>query len=242
MGSFWTALKLLTLFPWPRTVTPTPEEIGSSASFFPLVGFSLGLILAFLNRILEPYLESEILGVVLVTLLILMTRALPLAGLGDTFDRLGAKTGGQGGFKGIEESGIGIFGLLAILVVVALKFRSIEVMGEARNLGLLLAPLLGRWAMVVLAYGSESVREEMGRIMVGHVRGWHLFLATLLTLILVIIFASRLGLWIALWISLFTLLSRNYLHRRLGGVTGGALGAIGEMSEAFALVLFASLQ
>ena len=82
MRSFWTALKFLTAFPWPRKLSPTAQEIGRSTPFFPLVGFGLGLILALLNRILEPYLESEILGVVLVVVLILATRAQELEAQG----------------------------------------------------------------------------------------------------------------------------------------------------------------
>lgn len=241
MGSFWTALKLLTIFPWPKADTGSVEKIGRSAPFFPVVGFCLGLILVLLNKLLEPYLASEILSVVLVTSLILMTRALHLDGLGDTFDGLGAKGGREDAFKAIGDSRIGIFGLLAVLVVIVLKFRAIEVMGEARNQGLLLAPVLGRWAMVVLAYGSESAHEGLGQIMVEHVRGRHLFIATAMTLTFVVVLTGRLGLWIALWISVFTLLSRNFLHRRLGGVTGDTFGAVGEMAETFALVFFASV-
>ena len=75
MRFFWTAFKFLTAVSWPKCVAMTPQEIGQSTPFFPLVGFFLGLILVLFNRILEPYLESEILGVVLVALLMLVTRA-----------------------------------------------------------------------------------------------------------------------------------------------------------------------
>jgi len=64
---------------------------------------------------------------------------------------------------------------------------------------------------------------------------------TLFTLILVVIFADRLGLWIALWISLFALLARSYLRRRLGGIGWDNLGAVEEISETITLVLFATL-
>jgi adenosylcobinamide-GDP ribazoletransferase len=176
---------------------------------------------------------------VLVTALILMTRAQHLDGLRETFDGLGHKGSRH---KATGDSHLEIFGLLAVLVVIAFKFRTIEVIGEMRSQGLLLAPVLARWAMVVLAYGSESLHEGMGRTMVDHVRGWHLLVATVLTLALVVLFTGRLGLWIALWVSLFTLLSRKYLHHRLGRVTWDTFGAVGETSEALALVLFASLE
>ena len=208
--------------------------------FFPLVGFCLGLILVLLDWALDPYLASEILSVVIVALLVLMTGAQQLEGLGRIFEKL-CRRNLQDVVMSERYNRIGIISLLAVLVVIALKFRSIEVMGEVRSQGLLLAPLLARWAMVVLAYGSKSADEETGRIMPAHVRGGHLFLATIFSLSLVILFARRSGLWVALWVSLFALISRFYLHRRIGGVSGDSFGAMAEISETFALVLFASL-
>ena len=237
MRSLWTAFKFLAAFPWPRRVTTTPQEIGQSTPFFPLVGFFLGLILVLFNRILEPYMESEILGVVLVVLLMLLTRARHLEGLGETFDAIGSRAGRDP----TKSSSIGIFGFLAVMVVIMLKFRAIEVMGEVRGQGLLLAPVLSRWSMVISAYGSRPNQEGTGRIMVKQVRGRHLLWATALTLVLVILIAGSLGLWIALWVSLLALIAGLYFYRRFGGVSGDNFGAIAEIGEALAMVLFASL-
>lgn len=237
MRCFWTAVKFLTAFPWPKSFTLAPQEIGQATPFFPLVGFLLGLILVLLNWLLEPYLESEILGVVLVAFLILLTRAGHLEGLGKSFERV---TSGASEEKTIGDR-VGIFGLLAILMVVMLKFRAIEVMGEMRSQGLLLAPTLSRWSMVILAYSSRPIQEGMGRSIVNQVSGRHLAWATIFALFLALLFASRLGLWIALWVSLLTLVSGLFLRRRSGGISGDDGGAIGEICEAFVLVLFASL-
>ncbi len=241
MSIFLTALKFLTVFPWPRQMPTTPAEIGRSAPFFPLVGLCLGLVLTLLNQLLAPHLPGKILSVFLVTLMILMTRALHLDGLGDTFDGLGAKGGRDKILQVMGDSRIGTFGLLAVVVVILFKVGSLEVLGEKRNQALLLAPVLGRWAMVGLACGSLSAREGMGRIMVEHVKGRHLLLATGLTLVVVLPLAGVTGLGIALGVSLFTWMSRSYLHSRLGGVTGDTFGAVGEISETFSMVIFASI-
>jgi adenosylcobinamide-GDP ribazoletransferase len=230
MTSFLTALRVLTVFRWPTASPTEAEEIGKSVLFFPLIGFCLGGILILVNWLLDPYLASEIVSVLLVALLILLTRALPLEALKTCFDEF-ETTGGTAK----------ISGLLAILVVVALKFRAIEVMGDARTEGLLLAPMLGRWAMVILGYGSESAGKRLGQGIVEQVRGTHLLLATAFALLLVTVFAGRLGLWIALWISLLTLLSRGCFRRCADGITADHLGTVGEISETLVLVLFASL-
>ncbi len=241
MRSFLAALRFLTGFPWLTSFTITPGEIGKSALFFPLVGFCLGLILVFFNWFLDPYLASEIISVLLVALLILMTRGTHLDGLKNSFDELGLERERGQVSMAMREGRVGILGVLAVLVMVALKFRAIEVMGDARSEGLLLAPVLGRWAMVVLAYGSESRDQRAGQLMAEYVRGAHLLLATATALLLVTVFAGRMGLWIALWVSLLTLLSRSYLHRRFGGLAVDHLGAVEEIGETLSLVLFASL-
>jgi len=178
---------------------------------------------------------------VVVGALILLTRARHLSGLGAAFDQLARGSLSEKTRKLTENSHIGIFGLLSILVVLALKFRSVEVLGEAVNQGLLLASGLGRWAMVLLAYGSTSSQEGMDELVVEYVQGLHLFLATVLTLAVAFAFAGRAALWIALWLSLFTLAARGYLYSRFGGLTAGSLGAVTEISETLALVLFATI-
>lgn len=236
MRFFWTAFKFLTAFSWPKSVVITPQEIGQSTPFFPLVGLCLGFILVLLNQILEPYLESEILGVVLVSFLILLTRGQHLQGLGEIFEAIGSR-----GRDAAKSSSLGVFGFLAVMVVVMLKFRAIEVMGEVRGQGLLLAPVLSRWSMVISAYNSKSTRDGMGRILIAQVGGRHLLLATIIALILVILIGGRPALWIALWVSLLTLLGGWYLDRLPDGVRGDGVGTVGEICEAFTLVLFASL-
>ena len=242
MRPFSTAFRFLTIFPWYASPTIVPEDIGRSTSFFPVVGFCLGLILVLVNWLLDPYLASEIVSVLIIAALILMARAQHLRGLGGTFDGFRAGGEARAGFTvAREDRGIGIFGLLAVLVVIALKFRATEVMGDARSEGLLLAPMLGRWAMVILAYGSDFADEGIEQIGIQHVRASQLVLATAIALALVIIFAGRMGLWIALWASLLALLSRSYLYRRAGGLTDDHFGAVEEISETLAFVLFASL-
>ena len=241
MRAFLTALKFLTVLPWPRKFSTTQGGIGRSAPLFPVVGLCLGLVLVLVNRLLDQYLSPGIHSTLLVTLLILMTRALHMDGLGDTFDGLGAKGDRETALKAMQDSCTGIFGLVAVVVVIVFKIRAIEVLGDGRDQALLLAPVMGRWAMVVLAFGSESAREGMGRIMVEHVRGPHVLLATAFTLLLIIPLAGRTGLLIALSISLFTLISSRVLHRRLGGVTGDSFGAVGEISETTAFVILASV-
>jgi adenosylcobinamide-GDP ribazoletransferase len=236
------ALQFLTVFPWLRSIAPSAEEIGRSTAFFPLVGFFLGGILASINWLLAAYAPPEILSVTLVALLALLTRGLHLDGLADTFDGLGAGGDREHVFKVMNDSHPGVFGLLAIVLVIAFKLRAIAFMSGGRWQALLLAPVVGRWSMVVLGYQSQPAWEGLGKVIVQHMRGQDLVLATAISLIVVALLSGRTGLWIMLCVSLFAIGSKKYLHKRLGGVTGDTFGAVGELSEASALVFFALAQ
>ena len=236
MRSSLAAVNFLSIRNRRKIVHPGVEDIGAAALYFPLVGCVFGLILVFLNRVLETYLTSEILSVILVMALVLLTGAIHLEGLEQTFSGFYPDT--------IFESGgrrrSSIFGFLAVLLVILLKIRSIEVTGDNRALGLLLTPIFSRWALVTFLYGSSSVQEPR-RIVTENIKGWHLLVTSALTLGLAAAFMGRLGLWIGLGLSLFALFSRSYLHWRFGGLTWNSLGALVELSEALTFMFFASI-
>ncbi len=214
----------------------SPERVGLGAAYFPLVGLVFGVVLAILNRVLEPYLESEILAVVLVTFLIFMTRAAHLAGTQKTFDASIATNSAAP-----ADRPIGIYGLLAILLLILFKSRSIEVIGETRSLSLLLTPVFARWSLVIFLYGSTSATDNSARHIAENVRAWHLLVATAATLSMAIFLVGSLGLWIGLCLSLFALLSRGYLRWRGVDFTCNHFGALIELSETLSFALFAAL-
>ena len=237
MKSALAAFKFLSIARHFDSAQLNPRLVGHGAPYFPLVGLIFGLILAIVNRALEPLLESEILGVVLVTLLIVMTGAIHLEGMQKTFDNLSAEA--NSGNR--QSQPIGVYGLLALLLVVLFKIRSVEVIGETRTLSLLLTPVFARWSLVIFLYGSTSTADEPTRVIALSVKTWHLLITTAATLLLATYLAGRTGLWIGLCLSLLALLGRSYLHRHRGGLTRDHLGALIELGETLSFILFASL-
>ena len=214
-----------------------PQHVGGAIPYFPLTGILLGLILVLVNRLVGPYLESEIIGATLVAIQALMTAAIYYTGLQGTFDAFSIKTNFTGQTKIRSE----VFGLLVIVLVVLLKVRSLEVIGETRHLSLLLTPMLARWASVIFVYGSASVAEGAARVIAEKVRAWHLLLTSVVTLGLATYVLGEIGLWFGLYLSLFALLSRSYLRKRNGCIGFDNFGAVVELSETLGFVLFASL-
>lgn len=236
MKTAFAALKFLTFAGRFERNQVNLQQVSAAIPYFPLVGIFLGFVLVLLNRLLDPRLESEILGALLIGVLALLTGGIHYQGLQNTFDALSVKLG-----HGEETGGSHAFGVLAIVFVVLLKVRAVEVTGETRSLGLLLTPLFARWSLVIFLYGAASISEGAARILADNVKAWHLVLTTVLTLALGGFLVGRTALWIGLYLSLFALLSRSYLRRRNDRIDSDNFGAVIELGETLSFVLFASL-
>jgi len=239
VSSFFAALQFLTLFPWPRRPDRSADEVGPSAIFFPVIGFLLGLVLVLVNFLLAPFASPGLSSVVLVSVLALLTRGLHLDGVGDTFDGLGAGGDRERMPSIMDDSHTGAFGLIAIVLLLFFKIHAIDSMDNERWRALLSAPILGRWAMVLLGYRAQAAKPGLGSMLLDHLKTKHVVFATFITLILAAAILHGAGIAIMIWIAIFAIASKNYFHRRLGGVTGDTFGAVGELSETSVLVMLA---
>ncbi|HEV8723116.1 MAG TPA: adenosylcobinamide-GDP ribazoletransferase [Candidatus Binatia bacterium] len=239
MSSFLAALQFLTIFPWPKREERSADEVGRSTIFFPVIGFLLGLILVLANFLLAPFASPVLSSVALVTILALLTRGLHLDGLGDTFDGLGAGGNRERILRVMDDSHIGAFGVMAIVLVLFLKIHALASIDVDRWRALLIAPVLGRWAMVLLGYRSKAAKAGLGSTLIDHLGTKHFLFATFISLLLVAATLHGTGIAMMAWVAIFTLASKSYFHRRLGGLTGDAFGAVGELSETSVIVFLA---
>jgi adenosylcobinamide-GDP ribazoletransferase len=239
MSSFVAALQFLTLFPWPRRAERAASELGSAAIFFPMIGAMLGVILIAADFVLVPIAGPILSSVVLVTLLAVLTRGLHLDGLADTFDGFGGGGDRERILRIMDDSHIGAFGVIAIALVLFFKVHAIAIIETERWRALLAAPILSRWAMVILGYRSQAAKTGLGSALIDHLSTSHFFLATAITLLLTAATLRGTGVAIILGVYVLALTSRSFFQRRLGGVTGDIFGAVGELSETSVLLVLA---
>jgi adenosylcobinamide-GDP ribazoletransferase len=239
VSAFFAALQFLTFFPYPRRMGYATADVGRSAIFFPVIGLILGSILVVVNFLLAPFASAALLSVILVSLLAFLTRGLHLDGVGDTFDGLGAGGDRDRILSVMDDSHTGVFGLTAVVLVLLLKIHALESIDVDRGRTLLVALILGRWGMLLLAYRSKAAKDGLGSRLIDHLKTKYFLIATLLTLVLVAAIWSRNGIMMMAWVAIFTTASKIYFHRRLGGVTGDTCGAVGELSETSVMVLLA---
>mgnify|MGYP003576674475 FL=1 len=230
MQTLSAAFKFLTVWGCFTSATPAPDTIGKAAGYFVYVGLVLGLLLALTNYILTPYLAAEILSLVLVALLITVTGAQHLNGVKNTFDALARN----------DKRADGALGFAAVALAILFKSAAIDSMDERLSLSLLLTPVLARWALLIFLYGYHIRFDETARAIAARVNLPPVLASTAATLAFMAYFLGRKGLWIALAVSLFTLLLRGLLHRRHAVLSQASLGAAVELAETLSLTLFAS--
>lgn len=233
------AIGFLTRVPVPPKVFDEAEAQAQSLAWYPLVGLLLGGVLAVLAWALRD--SPPLLSAALVLCAwVALTGALHLDGLADSAD---AWVGGLGDrartLEIMKDPRSGPLGVVAIVLLLLLKFAALASLPAAGWPALLLAPLLARSGLTLAFLGTPYVRAGgLGSRLLAAPRracigalllaaaccllwpGWRGVLALVTALVV-----------FALW--------RHACQKRLGGMTGDTCGALAEMVEVAVLVAWA---
>jgi adenosylcobinamide-GDP ribazoletransferase len=98
--------------------------------------------------------------------------------------------------------------------------------------------MLGRWACIIMATLASSAREDgLGALFVRNVHKRELLLASMFTVFTGLCFVGAKMLLFGVVLAALAVGVTRYCTRRLGGVTGDTLGAVGELVETAALCM-----
>lgn len=242
MRALLVAVQFLTRLPLPWLAAPDAALRGRSVPYYPVVGFAIGVLLVALATVLAT--ANALLAAALVLLAwVLLTGGLHLDGLADSAD---AWVGGHGDRERtlaiLKDPASGPAGVSALVLLLLVKFAALAALLEAQSLppALLLAPVLGRAALVFLLLGTPYVRPGG----IGAAQAAHLPRTAAVVMLVAVALAPPLllgarGLWLLAAVVLLLLALRRLMHQRLGGATGDTLGASCELVEALVLVVMA---
>lgn len=241
--AFWVALRFLTRIPAPYQFEPQPEDWGRAMLFFPLVGALIGVALVVFHGMLNGttrLLEAAL----LLAVWVFLTGGLHLDGLADTAD---AWVGGHGdrerSLEIMKDPHNGSAAIWAVVLVLLVKFAALGALllaGDTAWKGLLLAPLLGRTALLALFLTTPYARPNgLGAHYAEHLSRpaarWMLLavVAAVLPLTGAMGFLALLATLAGVW------LLRRVFISRIGGTTGDTAGAACELVETAVLVVLA---
>ena len=231
---FLSALALLSILPVPVRDTPAP---GKALAHFPLVGAILGALLTAEFYISHAIFSDPVPAALTLTFWAILTGALHLEAVADAGDGLLSTVRREKRLEIMRDPRIGAFGVIAVALVLLLKFSTLVSLHN--YLFLVLAPILGRWAMTFAA-AFPSAREDgmAAKFREGFGRR-EIFISTLFAAVASGAFGWRgLTAWVAA--TLVALVIARIALTRLGGLTGDVYGAVGELVEVTVLSFGAS--
>ena len=238
------AVEFLTVARLRRWRPVAAETLARAQAFYPLVGLALGAGLTLLDLALAGTLPGGPRAAVLVAALAVATRGLHLDGLADTFDGL---LGGRDPAQRLEimrDPRVGSFGATALVVVLLLKWSALTVLVAAvRRPGLVLAPTLARYTMVVVAAAFPYARPlGMGAGYQDIARGVPLLAAALTATAAALVLLGPGGLALLVLATVAGLAVGMWARARIGGVTGDVYGAACELTETAVLLALVGAQ
>ena len=247
-NSFLAAIQFLLLTPAFVRRPFTPQEMGNSVGFYPLVGTLLGGVLWSVDCLIErlgagsaPLFPSQVRAALTLALWIALTGAIHLDGFLDACDGLlGGHTPEQR-LEIMRDERVGAYALSGGILLLLLKFSVLNALTN-RSLGLLLAPTLGRWAIAIAVTAFPYARSQgLGRDIKDHATWRQALLATLSAFALTIILTWYSQSWMAFFALIAAALTtwgvvRFALHR-LPGLSGDIYGALNEAVEMVVLLV-----
>jgi adenosylcobinamide-GDP ribazoletransferase len=234
------AVSFLTIIPVVDQRRASEDAVAASFAWFPFVGFALGAALAVEDWILAHVFAQVIRSVLIVLSLTVVTGAVHLDGLADTADALGAGRDRERALDILRDSRVGTFGASAIFFDLTLKILALSTLaGHRRYAALIVAPMLARWAMVLVARGLPYLRASGSgsTLLSDNKLGARAALVAVFTIAAMLMLGAMRPIALATAVTIVIVLAMRLFYRRwLGGVTGDLIGACSEIVEIAVLV------
>ncbi len=237
------ALQFLTTIPVLLKQLPRDEDMGRSLLYYPLVGLLIGgLLAAFaagLSHLSSPTTAPLVAALTLI-IWVLLTGGLHLDGLADSVDALMGGFGDrQKTLEIMKDPTSGPMGVISLVLVLLVKFAALWLaIGMQNWLGILIAPLLGRTALIALFLTTPYVRKGgLGALISKHMPKQTSLLVMLIALTITVAIAGINAVWSLLACAAAFIALRALFLSRLGGTTGDSAGALVELTEMMTLVV-----
>ena len=239
---FIAALQFLTTIPLPWHRETTPEQVGRSAYYFPVIGLIIGLILAGLNWLFGLFLPPSVVNALLIVSLTIITGALHLDGFADTCDGIASHRTVEERWQIMHDSRAGSFGIVGIVLLLLVKYVSLNsIPAPLMMVTLIFMPIVSRWAMVYAIFAYPYARPSgLGKAFKQGTRWTGFTIATIITFVVAIALIPLFqltGLVVIVIVWVITTALAVYLKSKCSGLTGDTYGTINEVAEASVLIL-----
>ena len=226
-----------------------PKSFQAIARWSPLIGLSIGALLAIIDILLDWIgFPITVRSALIIALGIYLTGGLHLDGVMDSADGL-AVTDKEKRLEVMQDSVTGAFGVMAGVMIIVLKVVALSAIIDHRGWSLMVAYGWGRWGQLMAIALYPYLREQgKGAFHKKNIRLPQDILVGSIPLLFCsgFMFYLNLEFWVQCLMMLvgcavIALATGYYFYYQLKGHTGDTYGAIVEWSEALILCLFTGL-
>jgi adenosylcobinamide-GDP ribazoletransferase len=229
MRNFFAALQFITILPIGKQKKFEPPAM---VQFFPVVGLLLGAIVSSFDLMAKHVWPLSAAALLDVLVLIFLTGAFHLDGLGDAADGLYGHRRKETALAIMKDSRIGVMGLVAIICTLSVKWAGIAGLEENRNMYLFVIPAYARlsilFGMRYLTYGRPNggTGKPFFEYKIKPRAFWSLPI-----LIGLSVFLGWKGILLNIAFMVVVIVILVYYKRKLNCITGDMLGALTEITE-----------
>jgi adenosylcobinamide-GDP ribazoletransferase len=229
---FFTALMFFTRIPCGRWAGSSQDDLNRASRYFPWVGILVGAFGAGVYWVGQQFFPQEIAVLLSMVATLLLTGAFHEDGLADAADGLGGGWWREQVLTIMQDSRLGSYGAIAILMALLVKFQVLTHMSSVLlPLVLIAGHALSRFAAVLVMATQEYVRPSgKAKPLATQLSPSGLLIAAIGGLLPLAALAPHL-LWALIPVAVVWLWFSFKLKQRLGGYTGDCLGAMQQLCE-----------
>ena len=226
------AARYLTIVPLPGSVRESPDALGRSAVWFPVIGLGVGVVLVAAERLTALVFPSLLAALLTVTVWKLLTGGLHLDGLADCLDSLAGRDA-EHRLTIMRDSRIGAFGAIGLILLLLLEIVAVaELQPGVRARALLVVPVIARATPPLLVRLFPQARPEgLGAAFGAGVDRWAAPVALAIALVVAVAALHAVGLLVFAVSVVSALALARFFSARVLGITGDVLGAAIEVAE-----------
>ena len=237
------AFTFMTRLPLGGLASHDVDDLPASAAYFPVVGLVVALIGGAAFAAAGRVWPTPVAVVLSMCATVLATGAFHEDALADAFDGFGGGWSREQVLAIMKDSRVGSYALVGVTLTLATKFATLAALASnPASVGvpraLVVAHVLARWSSLLLIHrypyvrpAADGERPSAGRPFVAGVTSGRLIGATLLA-VTILLFAAGRGVLPSLVVAIgVTAVAGWYFRRRIGGITGDALGAANQIVE-----------
>lgn len=244
MQKLWNELLLALCFFTRLPVRASNTPLSTAVWAFPLAGAAVGAVGAAAFTAMQmagafPWISA----LAAIAAQLLITGALHEDGLADTFDGLGAGKDRAARLAIMDDSRIGTFGVLALMIVIGLRVESLVALANpwAVAAAMVAAGALSRSILSVLMIALPTAKSTGLAAMAGAPKGANVAVGIVIAVALAWLALGMGSLHAIAAATVIALLGYALARRALGGITGDVLGAVQQCAEAAVLVALSTL-